>query len=397
VIAGAIQTVTSGDRVTRSSQLSWNGEEEQLWIDLPAELAREDDDASELLPACLLQAMRRHEDLEIEGRVSPRMLRASDTAQAVFHAWDLSIRRASVAVGSREPSERGRRGSGCFFSRGVDSMHAAVLARMRGDAPTLIFCDRFDAIQGEETRAGERTRAARAAGVLDLPLAIAETNLRTITDPLMDWSDMHGGGLGFIALSLAGGLERVTIPSTHSPRTVGPWGSSPYIDPLWSTEAVEVVHGALAARPAKVAVIAEHAPSLLPLLKVCFREDTPDNCGRCNKCLLTMVNLEAQGLLEAATSFPALELELVAAQRPGNFAMRLFWLEAHRSLSPERRHRDLRRAIERLLRGVARPGPVERLRRREFRRHPRSDEGGAFGRHRTNSAVSLMLEGEPYP
>jgi len=399
MIAETVQTSASEERVTRSSRLRWRGGEERLWIELPAELAAKENDASPLLPACLLQAMRRHEDLQIDGPVSPRALRGSDTAQAVYHAWDLSIRRADVHVGRRRPSERpdGRR-SGCFFSRGVDSMHAAVLARARGESPVLIFCDRLDPIQGEETRAAERALAARAAGELALPLAITETNLRTITDSLMNWGDMHGGGLGFIAQSLGGGLERVIVPSTHSAPTLGPWGSSPYLDPLWSTEAVEVVHGPLATRAAKLAVIAERAPGLLPLLKVCFREDGPGNCGRCNKCLLTMVNLEALGLLEAATGFPVpLDPKLVAAQRPSGLVMRLFWVEAHRALSPDHRHRHLRRAIERLLRGVARPGPMERLRRREFRRHPRSDDPGSFGRHRTNAAVSLILDGEPYP
>ena len=379
MIAEAIQVATGGDRVTRASQLRWRDGAAQLWIDVPAELAAEEDDASALLPACLLPAMRRHEDLEIDGSVSPRGLHGSETAQAAFHAWDLSIRRARVAVGARgAPRRRQGRRSGCFFSRGVDSMHAAVLARAAGSAPVLIFCQRLDPIQGPATREAERTQAARAAGELGLPLAVTETNLRTITDPLMDWGDMHGGGLGFIALSLAGGLERVIVPSTHSEQTVGPWGSSPYVDPLWSTESVEVDHGRLGSRAAKLAVIAEHAPTLLPLIKVCYRTDGPDNCGRCNKCLLTMVALETLDLPDAAAAFPArLDPKRVAALRPGNYASRLFWVEAHRSLSPERRHRELRRAIERLLRGVARPGPVERLRRRELRGRPRSRVAGA--------------------
>ena len=290
-------------RIRRASQLRWRDGAQQLWIDVPAELAPEPDDASPLLPACLLQAMRRHEDLEIDGPVSPRLLDAGHTAQAIFHAWDLSIRRPRVAARSRRAGTPGQgRRRGCFFSRGVDSIHAAVLAREEDAAspPLLVFCDRLDPMHTPQTRAAERAATARAAGELGLALAITETNLRAVTDPLLDWSDMHGGGLGFIALSLSGGLASVTVPSTQSLLMVGPWGSNPHLDRLWSTESLEVEHGQLATRNAKLAVIARQAPSLLAHIKVCFREDGPGNCGRCTKCVLTMLGLESLGLLEAA-------------------------------------------------------------------------------------------------
>jgi len=399
LIATDVQAVPADGRVIRSALLRWRDGEGRLWIDVPAELAPPKEDASPLLPVCLLQAMRRHEDLVIEGPVSARMLAASDSAQAAYHAWDLSIRLASVTVAERRPASAGVRGqSGCFFSRGVDSMYAAVVAKARAHSPVLIFCERLDPIQGADTRAAEHELAAQAAGALDLPLAIVASNVREITDPLLDWGDIHGGALGFIALSLAGGLDHVIVPSTHAPLTVGPWGSSPLLDPLWSTEVLELTHGRLETRPAKLRVIARQAPTLLPLIKVCYRQDGAGNCGQCNKCLLTMVCLDGLGLLDGTTSFPQpLDPKLVATQRPANLASRLLWLDAYRGLSTERRHRELRRAIEHLLWRVARPGAVERLRRREFRRHPRSNEPGSFGRHRTNAAVSLNLDGEPYP
>jgi colanic acid/amylovoran biosynthesis protein len=76
------------------------------------------------------------------------------------------------------------------------------------------------------------------------------------------------------------------------------------LDPMFSTAEVEVQHDTLGTRPAKVAWLAGERPDLLPYLKVCFSEDRADNCGRCSKCLLTMLSLEATGLRDKATTFP---------------------------------------------------------------------------------------------
>ena len=122
--------------------------------------------------------------------------------------------------------------------------------------------------------------------------------MRELTDPIVrDWADVVGAGLAFLATSTAGGFGHVVIPSSDGPTTVAPVGTSPMLDPLFSTAEVEVVHDAPGTRPAKVAWLARERPELLPLLKVCFREDRPDNCGRCSKCLLTMLALEAVGSL----------------------------------------------------------------------------------------------------
>jgi hypothetical protein len=76
------------------------------------------------------------------------------------------------------------------------------------------------------------------------------------------------------------------------------------LDGMFSTDELEVYHDAPATRPAKVAWLARERPELLPYLKVCFHEDRSDNCGRCPKCLTTMLSLEAAGALGLATGFP---------------------------------------------------------------------------------------------
>ena len=74
--------------------------------------------------------------------------------------------------------------------------------------------------------------------------------------------------------------------------------SHPALDPLWSTEAVEVVHdGAETRRVDKVAALAA-SPLALRYLRVCWENrGGAYNCGRCGKCMRTMVDLDLAGAL----------------------------------------------------------------------------------------------------
>jgi hypothetical protein len=77
-----------------------------------------------------------------------------------------------------------------------------------------------------------------------------------------------------------------------------PLGSHPLTDPLWSTEAVEIVHdGAEARRTEKILRIVDDAEAL-DNLRVCF-DDMNTNCGRCAKCLRKMLPLRLLGVQSA--------------------------------------------------------------------------------------------------
>lgn len=111
----------------------------------------------------------------------------------------------------------------------------------------------------------------------------------------------QGSALASIALLL--GFPVAYVPAAYSYAQLTPLGSHPLTDPLWSNEAVRIVHeGAEARRVDKVARIAGSGP-VLANLRVCF-EDMNRNCGRCAKCLRTMIPLELMGVRGAP--FPPL-------------------------------------------------------------------------------------------
>jgi hypothetical protein len=74
---------------------------------------------------------------------------------------------------------------------------------------------------------------------------------------------------------------------------------------LWSSGAVHVEHaGGDVSRREKIATIVRDQRAL-GWLRVCYKNpDQTYNCGRCEKCVRTMLSLHALGALEQAQTFP---------------------------------------------------------------------------------------------
>ncbi|MGH7130212.1 MAG: hypothetical protein ACREIV_16705, partial [Planctomycetaceae bacterium] len=121
-----------------------------------------------------------------------------------------------------------------------------------------------------------------------------------------DWGQYgHGAALASVGLALAGVVHTVFIPSTSAFVELRPWGSHPALDPLWSTEQVEFVYdGGEARRDEKIRFIASSAAALQSL-RVCWENRAGAyNCGRCEKCLRTMIELQLCGALDRTGQFP---------------------------------------------------------------------------------------------
>src|SRR5262249_54154050 len=118
------------------------------------------------------------------------------------------------------------------------------------------------------------------------------TNIRDFTDAHVDWGIYHGAALASVALALQPMFRQMHIASTRAYDRLIPWGSHPLLDPLWSTESLALSHdGCEARRLEKVQLIAG-SPIALSTLRVCWENpDNAYNCGRCEKCLRTMIAL----------------------------------------------------------------------------------------------------------
>jgi hypothetical protein len=268
--------------------------------------------ADAALAAAALPAMRQGGRLRMTGPVSPRMLRGQREFQAVQRAWSLDwpftepLQEVEVSAPVRELGvvvPKGR--AAAFFSGGVDSWGTVL---DNPDLTDLIFVRGFDlAHEGPQTALGDEVegRLREAAAELGLPLHVVTTNLRELSDPQVPWDIYYGCALDAVALFLGPLFDRVLIAGDADYEIQGRWGNNWLVDRLWSTEAVEIVgDGGRRSRMDRLRRLTGN-PTACRSLRVCWENpDRTYNCGRCQKCLMTLIPLEAIGARERVTSFP---------------------------------------------------------------------------------------------
>jgi 7-cyano-7-deazaguanine synthase in queuosine biosynthesis len=209
-------------------------------------------------------------------------------------------------------------GVACLFSGGVDSFYTAL--KHREEITHLVFVHGFDIdLADSRRRAAAISTVREVAERMGKELVEVETNLRSFSDSHADWILYFGSAMASVALLLQRDFRRVFFAAgfAHSDwaQYPPPAGSHPGVDPLWSTEATEIVHaGAEATRLEKIQYLADQ-PLAMDHLLVCYQgAGAPYNCGRCGKCLRTMTSLRLAGGLERCRTLPdELDLDAVAA------------------------------------------------------------------------------------
>lgn len=164
-----------------------------------------------------------------------------------------------------------------------------------------------------ELRAKAAAAARDAAAALGKPLLEIETDVRDALD--IHWEHYHGCALAAIGHLLRYQVGTVLIPASYTFGDQVPWGSHPALDHLWSSERVRFVHdGASMTRFARTEEISR-SDVALQHLRVCWQNpDGAYNCGRCPKCLRTMIALRVCGALERCVTLPD-ELDLAAVRK----------------------------------------------------------------------------------
>jgi hypothetical protein len=321
--------------------------------------------SSPFVAATLLPAMRLGEPLSVEGSVSPRLLASIPNIERVMTDWFERV--DPIEVRAQPEREHRADGVACFFSGGVDSFYS-VLSHL-DEITGLVFVHGFD-IQPRNLalRARISNSLRQAASRLGKPLIEVETNVRSFSDRFALWSDeYHGSALASVALLLSPQFGRFYIPATFSPNYSAPWGSHKDLDPLWSTDATEIIHdGGDATRVEKARVLAGSEVALQSL-RVCWENRGGRyNCGTCEKCIRTMVNLRVVGALERCSTFDRrLDMSAVARVPIPDACARVF-IEENLEAAREGGHDELARAIARSLQRKQ-GGLVDRVRKGDLR------------------------------
>jgi hypothetical protein len=270
--------------------------------------------ADAFLTACFpLAAAHGESRVRIEARPCPMLVEGLYTAHAWWTSWGgMSFPAPSIETsGGAGRATAGDPRGVAFLSGGVDGLHMLMCnhRQYQPEDPAYIrdalFIHGFDI--GKRARDAEEERFRTALRHLE-PLAAeagvrlisCRTNLRHLPSKPDFWYYRHNGAaLAAVGHAAILGRGFLFIGASHDIANPVPIGSHPAVDGLFSSQRVTVVHdGARYARLEKVRELASW-PAALTALRVCPANPGNDlNCGVCEKCLRTRLELLVAGVEE---------------------------------------------------------------------------------------------------
>jgi hypothetical protein len=316
--------------------------------------------------ASLVPAMHYGERrIAIEGEVCPELREGLTNVMGWLRHWfyDDTHPPVRVEAAARDTALPGPARAGFFFSGGVDSFttlrlnHLGYPSRHPGRFKDgiVVYGLEMDEPQAYDHVVSLLSETAEQIGIDLVPVRTNAYLPYRSEDAVQGFNfwyrEFMGAALAAAGHALSGRLNSVTISSDYDIPNQRPHGSHPLIDPNYSSNELKVRHqGFTLSRYEKSKVIADWELALRHL-RVCnqFRQYEPGklNCGRCEKCVRTMLALTALGVLERTDAFPVAELtpdlvNSVVKLTPATYPL------YHELLAPlrERGHRELARAVE---------------------------------------------------
>lgn len=316
------------------------------------------------LTGCLLPALHLGEKrLLVDDKICPFLKEGLTTAMHILSHWTQG-RYAPIPIEAkiretRNPASRGR--TGMVMSGGMDSLAALRLNRLRypkghpAHVADSFFLHGFDiggvVERGMKFHVFDRaikaiTRITDDAGTTLVPVY---TNLRHLCDERELWLDsFFGSVLAAAAHAFSRRLHLMFVGSSYDIPNLHPCGSHPLLDPEYSSFDLRIRHRDYELSRLEKIRIVSGWDTAFRNFRVCLA-NVPDllNCGQCEKCVRTMTELEALGLLHKTTAFKA------DTVRPGDISKFDITIRTrppfYRPLVPLLRARgreDLARAIE---------------------------------------------------
>ena len=279
--------------------------EQVLWFLYPANVPMpEDDDCDSYLLAILLPAMQLRAAVHVHGSVSHELLANLTEWQYVWNKW-LPERYflVDIQVDCIRDHDIQIDGAIAAFSGGVDAQFTAyhhatgIAGYATRDIRAGVFVQGFDIpLNDTEGFAGAAKVAFKVLNDLDIDLLVVKTNIRELWD--INWEDYHAAAISSVLCGLKkyAGIGLIGSGDSYD-ALISPWGSHPITDPLLSSGDFRIIHdGAGFSRSEKLKALSQW-PLGIDNLRVCWVGDKRDsNCGYCEKCVRTRLNLLVAGI-----------------------------------------------------------------------------------------------------
>lgn len=278
-----------------------------LWYKIPTEYCRYIS-ADPFVCAAFFPAMVLGEGIDVpkEFPISHELVDGIYSLQQIFNCWNSGLSKFDI-TGVIRPAENVTDGTATFFSGGVDSLY--TLKSCKDEIDYTIYINGFDFDMEQDVFDKKYEQNKRLSEFYGKKIIPIQTNFNSMMfhDFKISRALHHGSCMASIAHIL--GLEKIYIPSSFTHNQSVPFGSHPLTDRLWSNEVSKIVHSdASVARSTKTMEIVKDE-FVSDNLVVCWRE--PDkNCGKCGKCLRTMIVLKIAGITSKAFPYALTDLAI---------------------------------------------------------------------------------------
>lgn len=323
------------------------------------------------LIGCAIPAMHYGEErILLDAEICPELRDGLVTAMSWIRHWFYGPERDLVRIEAKTRSgfttPRTPERAGLFFSGGIDSF--STLRANRLGYPLehpwsikdglLVYGLELDRPEDFERVRQWLSEVPQEVGITLIPVY---TNVylhyrpEDAEDHFRFWTyEFQGAVLASIAHAFARRLTVVSIAATLDLPNLEPWGTHPLIDPNYSSGDMRIRHACVGlSRFAKTKLVAGWDVALQHLRVCNAKYDQPDtlNCGRCEKCVRTMLALLASGVLDRTRAFPEQDVSpelILEAATVDDASVETCWRDLIAPLTEKGRH-DLVRAIERRL------------------------------------------------
>lgn len=329
------------------------------------------------LISCAIPAMRYGEKrIFMDAEICPELKEGILTAMHWIRHWwgpDRPLPEIEAKVGSGLMMPQTPRRTACFFSGGIDSL--ATIRANRLNFPLehpgsikdalILYGQNIESDNRPESFQESFNALSKVAQDAEITLIPVYTNVRYLDEsPEFFVRQFHGAILGAASHVFAQRLTCVLISASDdipglsllNERNLKPLGSHPLLDTNYSSSDLRIKHEGLRfSRLDKTELVAGWDVGLQNI-RVCQPNWPGENCGKCEKCVRTMLALLALGVLDQTEAFSKNDVSADMVSRihiskpslPNSYAYEQNYIELI-PLLKEKGRDDLVRSIEQLI------------------------------------------------